>query len=340
MTRAHKTNEEVEHHCPFCPSKHHWLTYSTEQEVEGVLLRHVQMKSSRRIPWCDSCNRLMFQFLATYKHCPRNAGNDIRQLAERMDCTHPGFEEVVWPKIKTSLKHKLQELDESGQIVIYLDQEGIEQAHWPSGTQDWTLVNWDGKRDCQVDRETRQKLRKYGTLEDTGRGRAQRAPPRRVFEPSPGRRDDRRLSVRDFRRRSTPPRRSVSPETSCVFEAPSLADVPDGAATPSIVSASSTPRRETTLLRTRGRTLLRPRGRKQSQSPSMAFSKDGGDSDCDMFSVRESNRIPTPSIVSTPSSSEYGNFSHVGLNAPLSALQQQQVRSSTSCICICIRVRY
>lgn len=112
----------------------------------------------------------MFQFLATHRRCPRNCGKDIESLARVMDCTYPGFEDAVWPKIKSSLRQKLHELDRDGNIVIYVDDDGVEQAYWPTGTDCWREDTWDGRRDCRVNPLIREQLQAHGTLDATGDG--------------------------------------------------------------------------------------------------------------------------------------------------------------------------
>lgn len=132
------------------------------------------MSPTKRIPWCDYCNRVMFQFLATHRRCPRNCGKDIQSLARLMDCTYSGFEDAVWPKIKSSLRQKLLELHRDGNIVIYVDDDGVEQAYWPAGTDCWREDSWDGRRDCRVDPSIREHLEAHGTLEAMDRGRNRR----------------------------------------------------------------------------------------------------------------------------------------------------------------------
>lgn len=146
------------------------------------------MSPTKRIPWCDYCNRIMYQFLATHRPCPRNCGRDIGTLARLMDCTHPGFEEAVWPKIKSSLRQKLFELHRDGNIVIYVSDDGVEQAYWPPGTDCWREDTWDGRRDCRVDPSIRERLEAHGTLEGVERGRSRRGA--YVFARDPERRRD------------------------------------------------------------------------------------------------------------------------------------------------------
>lgn len=134
----------------------------------------------------------MFQFLATEQLCPRNCGKDITALARTMDCTYPGFEEAVWPKIKASLRRKLQDLHRDGNIVIYTDHDGVEQAHWPVQTDRWRRSDWDGRRDYVVPEHIRERLETTGTLEDTGSGGQQQGGAYYIFERGRGGRGGRR----------------------------------------------------------------------------------------------------------------------------------------------------
>lgn len=129
----------------------------------------------------------MFQFLATHRLCPRNSGRDITDLAVAMGCTHAGFEEAVWPRIKSSLRRKLAELHRDGNIVIYNDDDGVERAYWPAEAELWRRDNWDGRRDCRVPPLIREQLEAYGTLSDMGRDPRRRAGAN-VFERTSGRR--------------------------------------------------------------------------------------------------------------------------------------------------------
>ncbi|KAG8162821.1 hypothetical protein KVR01_007299 [Diaporthe batatas] len=158
----------------------------TSEVVEGVRIRHLLAAPGKRIPWCDSCNRAMFQFLATQKCCPRNCGKDITALVTAMGCTYPGFEEAVWGKIKASLRRKLQDLDRDGNIVIYTDQDGVEQAHWPIETDWWRRGDWDGRRTNVVPDEIRQRLEEHGSLTAADGDRPREAAAPYVFERGSG----------------------------------------------------------------------------------------------------------------------------------------------------------
>lgn len=105
-----------------------------------------------------------------------------------MDCMHAGFQEAVWPKIKSSLRQKLFELHRDGNIVIYVNDDGVEQAYWPDGTDCWRDDTWDGRRDCRVLPSIREHLEAYGTLSSMETGRNRRGA--YVFTRDPERRRD------------------------------------------------------------------------------------------------------------------------------------------------------
>jgi hypothetical protein len=194
MPKGHNTTREVGKDPPFNAAGH--AADTGRKLVKGVRLRHVLAAQGKRIPWCDYCNRAMFQFLATEKVCPRNCGKDITALAATMGCTHPGFEEAVWPKIKASLRRELQDLYRDGNIVIYIDRDGVEQAYRPVQTDRWRRSDWDGSRDHVVPEYIWERLENHGTLEEMGGGGQERGGAYYVFERGRGGRGDARPDAR------------------------------------------------------------------------------------------------------------------------------------------------
>lgn len=252
--RATRDAQETQHHEPGrqSPLRPPSLRSAdpARKLVEGIQLRHILVAQGKRIPWCDHCNRAMLQFLATEQLCPRNCGRDITALARTMDCTYPGFEEAVWPKIKAALRRKLQDLHRDGNIVIYTDHDGVEQAHWPVQTSRWRRSDWDGRRDHIVPEHIRERLETTGTLEDTGGGGQQQGGAYFVFERGRGGRGDRRpdtpedLPRSDTRLREESRRRPSVLSGDVVYQPAGLSD--DGAHWPDGLSEDGLPPRQDT----------------------------------------------------------------------------------------------
>ncbi|KAI7773636.1 hypothetical protein LA080_010235 [Diaporthe eres] len=160
---------------------------NTPEEVEGVLVRVLDLRPSMRVPWCARCDRLMYQFLAGLRLSPGATGRQLPELARLMDCWFdpvrwPDFARVVWPKISASLEYKLKGLHDQHKIVNYVDPGGARRTYWPDYTRAWALDNWDGSMAGTVDAVLRDNLIRHGTLDHLP---SQAAPtpsaPRQVF---------------------------------------------------------------------------------------------------------------------------------------------------------------
>lgn len=162
-------------------------TADQAQEVEGVLVRVLDLRPSMRVPWCARCDRLMYQFLAGLRLSPGATGRQLPELARLMDCWFdpvrwPDFARVVWPKISASLEYKLKGLHDQHKIVNYVDPGGARRTYWPDYTRAWALDNWDGSMAGTVDAVLRDNLIRHGTLDHLpSRAAPTPSAPRQVF---------------------------------------------------------------------------------------------------------------------------------------------------------------